>query len=92
MKFARSSESAAAFIESRERRRERTKKRIPQLPVRTPRGVPSERPGSDPRYLYVALIPDTAKALYEHCLEFRITPNEFVKRCLAQAALSRSGT
>lgn len=111
-----SADTAASFLKSYERRRQRQielkrarELTVPAVPDPRPRLKPQrKRPAGEPRSTSRVARPDkigpdtlfvlvsvpiaTYQELIDHCAEYGITPQTFVKQMLQQAKLSRSGT
>lgn len=102
VRHASSADSAAAFLESRERgkRREQARRdaesaarRAANRAARRPEepDPPSGMQSPLPEMLPVWLPSKLWIELTEHCNEFNLSPREYIKHCLAASRLSRGG-
>lgn len=104
VRHASSEESAAAFRESYNRRRAQAaaKRQKPAPPLREGRRPAPRREakrvatpsaiGPDTLFVRISLPISTYNELLDHCAEFEISPQAFIKQMVRQAKLSRSGT
>lgn len=93
LKYASSTDAAAAFIARREarKRRRKTERRGRPLPPEAP-VVEGDDTMLRSRWPRVRLPPALYRELLDHCHSFGITPKTFIEKMLMQAKLSRGGT